>query len=63
VLTRPLGASIADGLAKPKKVSGAGIGNGPVLLVLGALIVALVAYLAITRIDVQRAPRDEPEAA
>jgi uncharacterized membrane-anchored protein len=53
VITRPLGASIADGLAKPKAVSGAGLGNGPVLLVLGLLIVALVAYLAITRIDVQ----------
>jgi uncharacterized membrane-anchored protein len=56
VVTRPLGASLADGLAKPKKVSGAGIGNGPVLFVLGALIVTLVAYLAITRIDVQRRP-------
>ena len=58
VITRPLGASIADGLAKPKHVSGAGLGNGPVLLLLGVLIVVLVAYLAITRVDVQRsAPR------
>lgn len=61
VVTRPLGASLADGLAKPKAVSGEGLGNGPVLLVLGALIVALVAYLAITRIDVQRSPRPETE--
>ncbi len=54
VITRPLGASLADGLAKPKVDSGLGLGNGPVMLVLGVLIVVLVAYLAITRIDVQR---------
>jgi len=53
VITRPLGASIADGLAKPKSASGLGLGNGPVMLVLGALIVAFVTYLAITKIDVQ----------
>jgi uncharacterized membrane-anchored protein len=53
VITRPLGASIADGLAKPKSASGLGIGNGPVMAVLGALIVVFVAYLAITKVDVQ----------
>ncbi len=63
VITRPLGASIADGLAKPKKVSGAGLGNGPVELVLGVLIVVLVAYLAITRIDVQRSSGLETKPA
>jgi uncharacterized membrane-anchored protein len=56
VITRPLGASIADGLAKPKHDSGLGLGNGPVMLVLGALIVVLVAYLAVTKIDVQTDP-------
>lgn len=54
VLTRPLGASIADGLAKSKQLSGLGVGDGPVELVLGVLIVALVAYLATTRADVQQ---------
>ena len=54
VVTRPIGASIADGLAKPKPVSGAGLGDGPVVLVLGILIVVLVAYLSITKADVQR---------
>jgi len=53
VITRPLGASIADGLAKPKSASGLGLGNGPVMLVLGVLIVVLVAYLAVTKVDVQ----------
>ena len=56
VMTRPFGASIADGLAKPKNVSGSGLGNGPVLLVLGALILILVAYLTLTRVDVQPTP-------
>src|SRR5215813_1367358 len=54
VLTRPLGASVADWLGKPKSLSGLGLGNGPVSLVLLALIAAFVAYLAVTRRDVQR---------
>jgi uncharacterized membrane-anchored protein len=53
VLTRPLGASLADGFAKPRSDGGLGIGNGPVVLVLAALILALVTYLATTRVDVQ----------
>jgi uncharacterized membrane-anchored protein len=53
VLTRPLGASIADGLAKSKGSSGLGFGDGPVDVALGALICVLVAYLATTRADVQ----------
>ncbi|WP_052433141.1 COG4705 family protein [Streptacidiphilus carbonis] len=54
VLTRPLGASIADGLGKPRSVGGVGLGDGPVVLALGALIVLLVAYLAASKVDVQR---------
>lgn len=56
VITRPLGASLADGLGKPTSVSGLGLGDGWVALVLAALIVVLVGYLARTRTDVQRAP-------
>jgi uncharacterized membrane-anchored protein len=64
VLTRPLGASIADGLGKPKNVSGMGIGDGPVAGVLAALIVLLVAYLSVTKSDVQKTPtRAEAETA
>ena len=55
VITRPLGASVADGLGKPQTVSGLGLGEGPVALVLGVLIVMLVTYLAVTQADVQRA--------
>lgn len=55
VLTRPLGASIADGLAKPQHNGGLGWGNGPVMALFGGLIVVMVIYLTITRVDVQTA--------
>jgi uncharacterized membrane-anchored protein len=54
VITRPLGASFADWVGKPASVSGLGWGNGRVSLVLTVAIACLVAYLAITRRDVQR---------
>jgi len=62
VLTRPLGASVADWLGKPKVLGGLGLGDGKVASALTALIVIGVGYLAITRRDVQRGsavyPRD-----
>lgn len=57
VVTRPLGASVADWLGKPTESGGLGVGDGPVSLVLAILIVGLVAYLAVTRKDIQRAPK------
>jgi uncharacterized membrane-anchored protein len=45
------GASIADWLGKPY-LGGLGLGDGRVSLVLAAMILALVAYLAVTRKDV-----------
>lgn len=53
VMTRPLGASIADGLGKPRSVTGLGLGEGWVALGLAAVIFVLVAWLAATRADVQ----------
>ncbi|MFF7987214.1 hypothetical protein ACFZDK_50470 [Streptomyces sp. NPDC007901] len=58
VLTRPLGASVADWLSKPVHDSGeggGGVGLGPGPVALGGLIlfVALLAYLAIKRPDIQ----------
>ncbi|MGW5112828.1 hypothetical protein [Nocardia sp. NPDC004123] len=50
----PLGASIADWLAKPAHDSGLGLGDAPVVAILGVLILALVIYLAITKSDVQQ---------
>lgn len=63
VLTRPLGASFADWLAKK---SGMGFGDGPVTLVSLALIVGLVAYVTLRdtagqRTDVDAAPRLAPD--
>ncbi|HEV2639472.1 MAG TPA: hypothetical protein VGX23_30315 [Actinocrinis sp.] len=53
VVTRPLGASMADGLGKSRASSGMGFGDGLVAVVLGVMILAMVAYLAVTRSDVQ----------
>jgi uncharacterized membrane-anchored protein len=53
VITRPLGASVADWVGKSKTVGGLGVGDGPVSLVLVALIIGFVSYLAVTRRDVQ----------
>jgi len=53
VATRPLGASLADWMSKPKSSRGLDLGDGPVALALTIAIFCLVAYLAITRRDVQ----------
>jgi uncharacterized membrane-anchored protein len=64
VVTRPLGASVADGLAKAKHDSGLGFGDGIVVLIFGVLIAAMVTYLAITKTDVQHGspPRERDPA-
>jgi uncharacterized membrane-anchored protein len=53
VMTRPLGASFADWLSKPTAVGGLGWGDGRVSLILTVIIACLVAYLGITKKDVQ----------
>jgi uncharacterized membrane-anchored protein len=53
VVTRPLGASFADWVGKPRVVSGLGWGDGRVSLVLTLIIACLVVFLAVTRRDVQ----------
>ena len=62
VLTRPVGASFADYIAFPQSVGGLGVGHGPVALVLTVVIVILVAYLAVTRKDVEN-PRQAAASA
>jgi uncharacterized membrane-anchored protein len=54
VLTRPLGASLADWLDMSPSVGGLGVDRGLVAGVLTLLIAAVVAYLTLTRIDVQQ---------
>jgi uncharacterized membrane-anchored protein len=57
VLTRPLGASVADWLGKPKSLGGLGWGDEPVAFTLTGMIAVLVGYLAVTRRDVQSLAR------
>ncbi len=64
VLTRPLGASFADWMGVPPARGGLDWGTGPVSAVLAVLIVVLVAFLAVTRLDVpDRARAQAPETA
>jgi uncharacterized membrane-anchored protein len=53
IVTRPLGASFADWAGKPPSMTGIGLGDGIVSLILGILIVVFVGYLTITRKDVK----------
>jgi uncharacterized membrane-anchored protein len=53
VITRPLGASFADWVGKPESAGGLGMGDGNVSWVLTIVIALLVAYLAVTKADVQ----------
>lgn len=53
VVTRPLGASIADYISKPAQMSGVNFGDGPTAAVFTLAVVGLVTFLAIARPDVQ----------
>jgi uncharacterized membrane-anchored protein len=54
VVTRPLGASYADYISKPRSLSGIAFGDGQTALVFALAVFAFVVYLAIARPDVQR---------
>jgi uncharacterized membrane-anchored protein len=54
VVTRPLGASFADYISKPKNISGINFGDGPTAVVFALAVFVLVAYLAVARPDIQR---------
>ena len=59
VLTRPLGASLADWLGKPPERSGLGLGDGPVTITCTLLIAAAVAWLTFFATRDSRSP-DQP---
>jgi uncharacterized membrane-anchored protein len=61
VMTRPLGASVADWLGKGTKDGGVGWGTGSVTLAGLVLFAGLVTYLALTHRDVDRETVD-PES-
>lgn len=52
VITRPLGASFADWMGTPHSLGGLNFGRGTVSIALTLLIVVVVAYLALSRVDV-----------
>lgn len=54
VLTRPLGASIADYVSKPHSISGLNFGDGRTAIIAALVVAVGVGYLAITRRDVQQ---------
>ena len=58
ILTRPLGASLADWLGKPPAQSGLGLGDGTVAGLATLAIAALVAYVGFTHRDVQPASNE-----
>jgi uncharacterized membrane-anchored protein len=51
IMTRPLGASFADWTGKTVNAGGLGWGDGKVAAVLGLLIVGLVLYLSVSKVD------------
>jgi len=53
IITRPLGASFADWLAVPANQGGLNPGKGTISVALWILILAFVAYLAMSRRDVE----------
>ncbi len=55
IVTRPLGASIADWLSKPASITGLGLGDGTVSALALSVFVVLVAYVARRRRDIQGA--------
>lgn len=55
IVTRPLGASYADWLGVPKSLGGLNYGRGTVSIALTLVIVCWVAYLWISRVDVEGA--------
>jgi len=54
VVTRPLGASFADYIGRPKSLSGLGFGSGRLAVIVTIIVACLVGYLAVTRRDIQR---------
>jgi uncharacterized membrane-anchored protein len=56
IVTRPLGASFADWFSKPPSTSGLGLGDGTVSGLALIVFIALVAYVEITKCDIQSEP-------
>jgi uncharacterized membrane-anchored protein len=53
VITRPLGASFSDWFSKPASITGLGLGNGTVAWLGMVVFIPIVAWVAITKLDIQ----------
>jgi uncharacterized membrane-anchored protein len=62
IITRPLGASFADWLAVPPGQGGLNLGKGTISIALWILIIAFVAYMAVSHRDVARTHVDDSTA-
>ena len=51
ILTRPLGASIGDGMSQAQKDGGLGLGTTGTSVIFLVVILALVVFLAVTKVD------------
>ncbi|HKW45007.1 MAG TPA: hypothetical protein VJN22_05060 [Candidatus Eremiobacteraceae bacterium] len=63
IVTRPLGASLGDLLSQQVKDGGLGFGTSVTTAIFLSVIVALVAYLSITKKDVIATPGEDDELA
>jgi uncharacterized membrane-anchored protein len=63
VLTRPLGASLGDGLSQPRADGGLGLGTTWTSVLFLVTIVVVVTYLAVTRRDQTEVPAEEAPQA
>jgi uncharacterized membrane-anchored protein len=54
IVTRPLGASFADYISKPKNNGGLNFGDGPTAIVFAVAVFVLVTYLTLARPDIQK---------
>ncbi|MFD2082593.1 Uncharacterized membrane-anchored protein [Actinopolymorpha cephalotaxi] len=61
ILTRPLGASIGDGMSQPAKNGGFGLGTTGTSFIFLAVILALVVFLSVTRVDRTEAQAGDPD--
>jgi uncharacterized membrane-anchored protein len=59
VLTRPLGASLGDGLSQPRADGGLGLGTTVTSVVFLVVILVVVTYLAVTRRDQTPVPVEQ----
>jgi len=62
VITRPIGASLADYVSKPHNISGLNFGDAATAAVGVIAVALLVAYVSIARRDIQSPPRTDHDS-